>query len=98
MRDKAFAVRIGQFVPDAPPVDFLVDGYPVLTDRAFDTVPPYTEHEAATYEVGVRRSGSDELVLTEPITFEAGAYHTLLFVGTMGEPHFRLLMDGDPHA
>lgn len=95
MEDDRFNVRIGQFVPDAPPVDFIVDGYPVLSDRAFGDIPPYSEHRAAEYEVSVRDSETGETIHTASIEFVPGAFHTLLLVGTAAEPEFRLLTDGE---
>lgn len=94
MKTETFDVRIGHFVPDAPPVDFLVDGHPVLTDRSFGDVPDYTKHRAAEYEVSVRRTDDESSILEDAIGFEPGAFHTLLFVGTLDDPEFRLLTDG----
>ena len=89
-----FHVRLGHLVPDAPPVDFLVDGYPVLSDRAFGQVNDYTEHAADEYDVGVCEHGAEDVLFEEPVTFEAGEYYTLLFVGTADEPSMLVLEDG----
>ena len=92
--DGKFHVRIGHFVPDAPTVDFLVDGYPVLTDRDFGEINDYTEHEAADYHVSVQQVDDETTVVEEPVGFEAGQFYTLLLVGTMAAPELRLLRDG----
>lgn len=89
-----FHVRLGHLVPNAPPVDFLVDGYPVLSDRAFGTVNDYTEHEADEYDVGVSEHGEDERLFEEPVDLEAGLHYTLLLVGTLEEPSMLVLEDG----
>lgn len=89
-----FHVRLGNLVPNAPPVDFLVDGYPVLTDRAFGQVNDYTTHEAAEYAVGIAEHGDDEPLFEEPVTFEAGVHYTLLLVGTMDDLGMLVLEDG----
>ncbi|WP_158055539.1 DUF4397 domain-containing protein [Halorussus halophilus] len=91
---ETFGVRIGHFVPGAPTVDFLVDGNPVLTERTFGDINDYTEHDAAEYELSVRRTDGEETIVTTPIDFESGAYYTVLLVGTAVEPKLRLLKDG----
>lgn len=90
-----FHVRLGSLVPNAPPLDFLVDGYPVLTDRAFGEVNDYTEHAADEYDIGVTQHGDDELRFEEPVAFEAGVHYTLLLVGTIDELSLLVLEDGD---
>lgn len=89
-----FHVRLGNLVPNAPPVDFLVDGYPVLSDRAFGTINDYTEHAADEYDVGVAEHGDDEPFFEEPVDFGAGVHYTLLLVGTMGDLSLLVLEDG----
>jgi hypothetical protein len=89
-----FHVRLGNLVPNAPPVDFLVDGYPVLSDRAFGQVNDYTTHEAAEYVVGVAEHGADEPAFEEPVAFEAGVHYTVLLVGTWDELGMLVLEDG----
>lgn len=94
MTDDTFWVRIGHFVPNGPTVDFLVDGYPVLSEREYGDIPDYTEHKADEYEVSVQTSESAETIVSNSIRFDPGEFHTLLFVGTKVNPEFRLLTDG----
>jgi hypothetical protein len=89
-----FHVRLGNLVPNAPPVDFLVDGYPVLSDRAFGQVNDYTEHEADEYDIGVSEHGDDERLFEEPVVFEAGVHYTLLLVGKLDDLGMIVLKDG----
>ena len=89
-----FHVRLGNLVPDSPPVDFLVDGYPVLSDRAFGSINDYTEHAADEYDVGVREHGTETVLFEEPVAFAAGVHYTLLFVGTPEAPSMLVLEDG----
>lgn len=88
-----FGVRIGNFSPDAPPVDVYVDGYPVLTDVAFGDLNDYTHHRADRYDVAVKPSGEEATLLETSITFEPGRNYTLLFVGPVAELESRLLVD-----
>ncbi|MFB6103598.1 MAG: DUF4397 domain-containing protein [Halobacteriaceae archaeon] len=94
MAAETFNVRIGHFIPDAPHLDFLVDGHPVLTDRGYGDLPPYSEHRADEYEVTVQDTDSGEQLVRTSITFEPDTYHTLLVVGTVTDPGPHLLTDG----
>ena len=89
-----FHVRLGNLVPGSPPVDFLVDGYPVLADRPFGAVNDYTEHAADEYDVGVREHDTEAVLLEEPVAFEAGTSYTVLLVGTLEAPSMLVLEDG----
>lgn len=89
-----FHVRLGHLVPDAPAVDFLVDGHPVLTGRAFGQVNDYKSHDAAEYDLAVREHGTDEVLFEAPVPFEPGERYTVLWVGTPEAPSLLVLEDG----
>lgn len=93
-KDDVFNVRIGHFISDMPAVDILVDGFPVLTGRDFGEINDYTSHGPSEYDITVRGNDDEEPILEEPIDFKRGRYYTLLLVGTMAKPEFRLLIDG----
>lgn len=90
----SFHVRVGNVVPGSPPLDVLVDGYPVLAGVEFGDVNDYTEHRADEYAVGVRPAGGDGALHEASVAFEAGRHYTLLLVGTPDDVSLRLLEDG----
>ncbi|MGQ4556088.1 DUF4397 domain-containing protein [Halobellus sp. GM3] len=62
-------VRVVHAVPDAPNVDILVDGEPVLEDVAFRTVSDYLSITAASHTVQIRvAEGADDETATDEAT------------------------------
>ena len=77
-------VRVGHFAADAPNVDVLVDGAPVLEDVPYRTVSPYLELPAGTYGVQVTAAGDPEtVVFDEEVTVEDGTLYSAFAIGLL---------------
>jgi len=75
-------VRFIHASPDAPEVDVLFDGSERFTNTAFGEISEYTDIDAGTYEVTIRLTGTDTLVLTTTVAMTATDY-TLAAAGTV---------------
>lgn len=91
-------VRFVHASPDAPAVDIVVAGGPVLFDNVgFKGVGDYTNVPAGTYDVEARLAGTDTVALFIPtITVNAGTVYTVFAVGLVeDEPPLSPLVSVD---
>jgi len=86
--DEDAQVRIAHLSPDAPAVDVLVDGDPVLENVEFGTVSDYRNVSAGEHEVVIQTSENESVVFEETVTLEAGTQTTIAATGEVGEETF----------
>jgi hypothetical protein len=79
-------VRFVHVSPEVPPLDvFVGGGMSMFNDIAFKGVADYLTVDAGTYELQVRVTGTDSVVLTEPgITLADGEVYTIFALGLLG--------------
>jgi hypothetical protein len=88
VQDDEAQVRVAHVSPDAPAVDVLVDGDPVLEDVEFGTVSDYLNVSAGEHEVVIQTSENESVVFEETVTLEAGTQTTIAATGEVGEETF----------
>lgn len=76
-------IRFVHLSPNAPPVDItLSDGTIIFRDISFRHLTLYMEVAPANYTLEVRRSGTDNVVLTVPnVDLEANNFYSIYAVG-----------------
>ncbi|MDX5407781.1 MAG: DUF4397 domain-containing protein [Chromatiaceae bacterium] len=81
------SVRVVHNVSDAPAVDVIVNDAITLVDAlAFPDFTNYTEVAPDTYNVKVAADANNSVVvIDEDLTLEAGAFYSVLAVGSLGE-------------
>lgn len=98
-------VRFVHASPDAPAVDIKLNdgsGPAVFTNASFKDITAYTTVAAGSYTFAVTGSGSsDEVVIFEPVTVQAGTVYTVVAHGTLDAADaypfaVRVFVDNDP--
>ncbi|MDP2713839.1 DUF4397 domain-containing protein [Rheinheimera sp.] len=81
------SVRVVHNVSDAPAVDVIVDDAITLVDAlAFPDFTDYVEVADATYNVKVAADADNSVVVIDAdLTLDAGAFYSVLAVGSLGE-------------
>ncbi|MFC7080432.1 DUF4397 domain-containing protein [Halorussus caseinilyticus] len=85
----AAQVRVAHLSPDAPAVDVLVDGDPVLEGVEFGTVSDYLQVPAGERTVTIQTSEDETVVFEGTVSVEAGTMYTVAAVGEVSEETFR---------
>jgi Domain of unknown function (DUF4397) len=80
------ALRVWHNSPDAPNVDVLVNGQPVLTNVRFGTSSAYLTVPAGSYEVDVNVTGTSTSVFSGTLELERGQAYTAVALGSAGQP------------
>ncbi|WP_137286728.1 DUF4397 domain-containing protein [Halorussus salinisoli] len=84
----AAQVRVAHLSPDAPAVDVLVDGEPVLEGVEFGTVSDYLQVPAGERTVTIQTSEDESVVFEGSVTVEAGTMYTVAAIGEVSEETF----------
>jgi hypothetical protein len=87
-QDDAAQVRVAHLSPDAPAVDVLIDGDPVLEAVEFGTVSDYLELPAGEYQVSIQTSEDETTVFDGNVSVEAGTNYTIAAVGEVSQETF----------
>ena len=89
-------VIVGHASPDAPPVDFLVDGsrYTISPPLEFPETTKYLPVSAGNRNVKLNVAGTADTALSETFHFVSGMDYTLFAVGALADISF-LLIDDD---
>jgi hypothetical protein len=94
-QDDSAQVRVTHLSPDAPAVDVLVDGDPVLEDVEFGTVSDYLELPAGEHQVSIQTSENETTVFDGNVSVEAGTNYTVAAIGEVGEETFEVAVYED---
>ncbi|WP_440766555.1 DUF4397 domain-containing protein [Natronorubrum sp. DTA7] len=70
---------VAHFSPDAPPVDFYLNDYPVAAGIGYDEVTNYVELGAGTYSVSIAEAGGTERFGHLQFDLEPGYYTIVLY-------------------
>ena len=91
------AVRVAHFSPDAPNVDVLVEGEPVLEDVPYEAVSEYLDLPAGTYGVTITAAGDPEAVVFDDEVTVEEPYYTAAAIGELEAETFEplVLVDAD---
>lgn len=81
-------VRIAHLSPDAPAVDVLVDGEPVLEGAEYGDVGDYTNLSAGEHDVTIQTSEDESVVFEGNVTVEADTQYTVAAIGEVSEETF----------
>ncbi|WP_170977417.1 DUF4397 domain-containing protein [Halorussus salinisoli] len=88
VQDEEAQVRVAHVSPDAPAVDVLVDGDPVLEGVEFGTVSDYLNVSAGEHNVTIQTSEDESVVFEGNVTLDAGTQTTIAALGEVGEETF----------
>ncbi|USZ68419.1 DUF4397 domain-containing protein [Halorussus salilacus] len=81
-------VRIAHLSPDAPAVDVLVDGEPVLEGAEYGDVGDYTNLSAGEHDVTIQTSENESVVFEGNVTVESDTQYTVAAIGEVSEETF----------
>ena len=91
-------VRVVHASPDAPAVDITVNGVVALEGIPFKGYTGYNPVPAGSYTLGINVAGTNNTVLTTPVTLSAGVPYTFVAAGKVSGGTFRLIGVGDDLA
>ncbi|WP_440772299.1 DUF4397 domain-containing protein [Natronorubrum sp. DTA28] len=72
-------VSVAHFSPDAPPVDFYFNDYPIAANIGYDEMTNYVELQAGTYSVSLAEAGETERHGNIMFDLEPGYYTVMLY-------------------
>lgn len=89
-------LRFVHTVPDAPAVDILANGAPLFENVAFGDTSAFATVEADAYDIDVRPTGSDDLVLSLPdISFDGATSYTVFATGMLEDDSLDAMLVSD---
>ncbi|WP_128478408.1 DUF4397 domain-containing protein [Halorussus pelagicus] len=94
-QDGEAQVRVAHMSPDAPAVDVLVDGEPVVEGVEFGAVSDYLALSEGHHDITVQTSEDETVVIEENVTVEADTAYTAAAVGEVSEETLELAVFED---
>jgi hypothetical protein len=89
-------IRFVHTVPDAPAVDIWAGGAPLFESVAFGDSSSFATVDADAYDVDVRPSGSEDVVLSLPeISLDGATSYTVFATGMLGDDSLDAVLVAD---
>jgi hypothetical protein len=89
-------IRAVHAVPDAPAVDIVPEGgEPLVEGLELPNASPYAEVPAGDYVINVNAAGTDEALISAPVSPAAGATYSAFAIGTAASGNLDLLVVQD---
>jgi hypothetical protein len=87
-QDGTADVRVAHMSPDAPAVDVLIGGEPVLEGVEFGAVSDYLEVESGDLDVTIQTTENETVVFNDTVTVEADTSYTIAATGEVSQETF----------